>query len=329
MSTNPSLRVTELSTRNVQLTKYVLRSGILVAFIALLIIFAFTAPYFATFENLRNVLRQVSVNTVVAVGMTFVIILAGIDLSVGAIVALIGSLAAGFLQAGYSLWLVLLLMVAIGAASGAINGYFVAYQGVPAFIVTLATMTIYRGLAFLRTGGYAIPIANDAFLGLGRGYLGPIPTPVVVMVVIIIIGHVILTMTKFGRHALAVGGNEEASRLSGVNVEVTKLLIYTMSGVLAGIAGILLAGRLGAGSANSGTGLELDAIAAVVLGGTDLMGGRGTITGTILGAFIIGIISNGLTLLNVEPFYQMVIKGCIILFAVWFNIYGHRKGAIG
>ncbi|MGE5553402.1 MAG: ABC transporter permease [Betaproteobacteria bacterium] len=314
--------------RNKRALQFIFRSGIWIALIVLTAAFAFSSPYFFTMGNLLNVARQVSVNAIVAVGMTYVIILAGIDLSVGSMMALVGALAAGFLQTGWSLWPTLAVSLVVGVVGGLLNGYFVAYQGIPAFIVTLSTMTIYRGLAFIRTGGYAIPINSQVFLDFGRGYVGPVPIPVIIMAGIVVLGQIALTMTKFGRHSLAVGGNEEAARLSGVNVERIKLTIYAMSGLLAAVAGIVLAGRLGAGSANSATDTGLDAVAAVVLGGTDLFGGRGTITGTILGTFIIGVISNGLTLLNVQPFFQMVIKGCIILFAVWFNIYGYRKGAI-
>lgn len=318
----------DLPGRNKRSLQFIFRSGIWIALFVLLAAFALSSPYFFTVGNLLNVARQVSVNAIVAVGMTYVIILAGIDLSVGSVMALVGALAAGLLQSGWPILPVLGVSVVVGALAGLFNGYFVAYQGIPAFIVTLSTMTIFRGLAFIRTGGYAIPISNQVLLDLGRGYLGPVPIPVILMVVIVVIGQVVLTRTKFGRHSLAVGGNEEAARLSGVHVERVKLIIYTMAGVWAAVAGLVLAGRLGAGSANSATDTGLDAVAAVVLGGTDLFGGRGTITGTILGTFIIGVISNGLTLLNVQPFFQMVIKGFIILFAVWFNIYGYRKGAI-
>lgn len=319
---------TESPGRRKRALQFIFRSGIWIALFVLIAVFALTSPYFFTSSNLLNVARQVSVTAIVAVGMTYVIILAGIDLSVGSVMALVGALAAGFLQSGWRVSAVLAVSILVGALAGLFNGYFVAYQGIPAFIVTLSTMTIFRGLAFIRTGGYAIPISDETVLALGRGYVGPIPIPVIIMAAVVAIGQVALTMTKFGRHALAVGGNEEAARLSGVHVEKIKLFIYTMAGVWAALAGIVLAGRLGAGSANSATDTGLDAVAAVVLGGTDLFGGRGTVTGTILGAFIIGVIGNGLTLLNVQPFFQMVVKGCIILFAVWFNIYGYRKGAI-
>lgn len=308
-----------------------LRYGILL-FIALLsFYFAVAAPNFLTLDNLLNVLRQISINTIVALGMTFVIITAGIDLSVGSIVALAAVVCTGVMKNGITIFgysllappsaglgvpLGILAGLLLGAFLGLFNGFFITKFNMPPFVVTLAMMTIARGLAFIYTEGFPISDLPDAFIYLGAGYLGPLPLPVIMMFLLALLMHYILTRTTFGRYVFAIGGNEEAARLSGINISRIKLAVYTLSGFLAALAGIILAARLGSGDPKTGSMYELNAIAAVVLGGTSLSGGKGNITGTFLGALLIGIIDNGLVLMRVSTFYQYVVKGAIILAAV-------------
>jgi len=308
-----------------------LRYGIPLFIVLLCIYFAISAPNFLTIDNLLNVLRQISINTIVALGMTFVIITAGIDLSVGSIVALSAVICTGIMKKGITLWghtllapppialgvpLGILAGLLLGAFLGAFNGFFITKFNIPPFVVTLAMMTIARGLAFIYTEGFPISELPDSFVYLGAGYIGPIPLPVIIMLLLAILMHYILTRTTFGRYVFAIGGNEEAARLSGININKVKLVVYTLSGFLAALAGIILAARLGSGDPKTGNMYELNAIAAVVLGGTSLSGGKGNIGGTFLGALLIGIIDNGLVLMRVSTFYQYVVKGAIILAAV-------------
>lgn len=308
-----------------------LRYGIPLFIVLLCIYFAITAPNFLTLDNLLNVLRQISINTIVALGMTFVIITAGIDLSVGSIVALsavicTGVMKKGIIVSGHTLLappsvalgvpLGMLAGLLLGAFLGMFNGFFITKFNIPPFVVTLAMMTIARGLAFIYTEGFPISELSDSFIYLGAGYLGPFPLPVIIMLILALLMHYILTRTTFGRYVFAIGGNEEAARLSGINISRVKLVVYTLSGFLAALAGIILAARLGSGDPKTGYMYELNAIAAVVLGGTSLSGGKGNIAGTFLGALLIGIIDNGLVLMRVSTFYQYVVKGAIILAAV-------------
>ncbi|MGB9797690.1 MAG: ABC transporter permease [bacterium] len=308
-----------------------LRYGIPLFIILISIYFSIAAPKFLTIDNFLNVLRQISINTIVALGMTFVIITAGIDLSVGSIVALAAVICTGVMKNGITIShftllpppsvavgvpLGILIGLLLGAFLGAFNGFFITRFNIPPFVVTLAMMTIARGLAFIYTGGFPVPELPEPFVNLGTGYIGSIPVPVVIMIILAFTTHYILTRTTFGRYVFAIGGNEEAARLSGININRVKLLVYTLSGFLAALAGIILAARLGSGDPKTGYMYELNAIAAVVLGGTSLSGGKGTIGGTFLGALLIGIIDNGLVLMRVSTFYQYVVKGAIILAAV-------------
>jgi ribose/xylose/arabinose/galactoside ABC-type transport system permease subunit len=280
--------------------------------------------------NVLNILRQIAVNAILATGQTFVIITAGIDLSVGSLIALTGVLMAGTLGGTPSVALGLLIAVlvgiGVGGAAGAVNATPVIKFGLPPFITTLAMMLMARGLAFLYTGGQPIEINNDGFNALGTGLLLPgltgfahipgIPIPVVVMLGVVFAASYVLGQTRFGRYVYAIGGNEEAARLSGINVARVKLGVYVISGALAGLASLLLAARLSSGIPQSGQGYELQSIAAVVVGGTSLMGGRGTIGGTFVGALLIGVLYNLMNLLNVQSYAQEVVLGAVILVAV-------------
>ncbi|WP_425641043.1 ABC transporter permease [Marinomonas gallaica] len=291
----------------------------LLGFIVIFIAMAFVNDNFLTTNNLSNVARQVSINAIIAVGMTCAILTGGIDLSVGAVMALSGTVAAGLMMMGLPPELAILECLIVGGLFGAGNGAFVAYAKMPPIIVTLATMGIARGLALIYTGGYPISGLPKDFSFLGRGEFMGIQSPIIVMIIVYIIAFVILNKTPIGRYIYAIGGNEEATRLSGVRVKRYKMLVYTLSGVTAAIAGIVLTSRLMSGQPNMGVGFELDAIAAVVLGGTAIAGGRGAIIGTLIGAMMLGVLNNGLNLMGVSPYVQNVIKGGIILLAIYIS----------
>ncbi|HKV44685.1 MAG TPA: ribose ABC transporter permease [bacterium] len=292
------------------------RFGLSIAFVALVVALALLSPAFLTPENLLNVARQVSVNAIIAAGMTFVILTAGIDLSVGSLVALAGVVMASALKAGAPLVLGAAAGLAVGAGFGAANGVAAAYGRVAPFIVTLAMLTIARGATLVYTGGLPISDLGARFDWLGQGDLAGIPVPVIIMILVFAASYIVLSQMVVGRYIYAIGGNAEAARLSGVNVKRYTVLVYALSGLLSAVAAVVLTARLDSAQPTAGVGYELDAIAAVVLGGTTLMGGEGTIGGTLLGAFLIGVLNNGLNLLNVSSFYQQVVKGLVILLAV-------------
>jgi ribose transport system permease protein len=299
--------------------------GALFVLALLLLGMSISSKEFATVANLTNVARQVSINAVISAGMTFVIITAGIDLSVGSLVALAGCVGMIVLNWTDSSIIGVMAGIALAGLSGAVTGAIIAWTRIPAFIVTLAGLTILRGLALIITGGSPIIKFEGGFRLLGQGVLWGLPVPVLIMGVVMVAMHIVLTRTAFGAHVYAVGGNEEASRLSGINVAITKLRVYTIGGLLTGLAGMILMGRLSSAQPNTGEGFELDAIAAVIIGGTSLMGGRGTIWGTLVGAVVIGILNNGFNLMAVDAHYQLVAKGVIILLAVLLDQYLKRK----
>lgn len=282
----------------------------------IVIVLSFISEDFLSITNIFNVLRQISINALLAFGMTYVILTGGIDLSVGSILALSGALSAGMIAGGTDPFLAVLAGLAAGTLMGAANGLLVAKGRVAPFIATLATMTIYRGLTLVYTEGRPITFSNDTFSMLGKGYFLEIPVPVIWMLLSFIILYYLLRNTTFGRHIYAIGGNEEASILSGIRADWVKIRVYAISGLFSSLAGIILTSRLSSAQPTAGVAYELDAIAAVVLGGTSLAGGRGWITGTLVGAMIIGVLDNGLNLLNVSSFYQQVVKGGVILLAV-------------
>ncbi len=290
-------------------------------FLLCVVFFAVMTEVFLTSANLLNILRQAAPILVVAVAMTFVIITAGIDLSVGSQVALINAVAAIWLSSGGVPWpLVVLGMLALGGFVGLVQGWFVAYQGIPAFIVTLAGLSILRGLALYLTQGYSIPVPDlPGFLALGRGQVAGVPVPVIVAVAIAVLGTVVLGRTIYGRRVVAVGSNHEAARRAGMPARGTLASVYVLTGLASAVAGLLIAARLGSGSSNAAVGFELQVIAAVVLGGTSLFGGRGSILGTLLGAMTIAVIGNGLILMHISPFFTQIVTGTIILVAIWLN----------
>lgn len=271
---------------------------------------------FFTVSNLMNVARQVSITAIIAAGMTIVILIAGIDLSVGSILAFAGAVTAGALSASVPLPLALLLALAVGLAFGVVNGFFITRWGVPAFIATLAIMVIGRGMTLVFTKGYPLVVNNDSFGFIGEGRILGIPLPIMLMILVYLLMYLILKYTSLGRYIYAIGGNEEASRLSGISVNAIKVVVYGISGLLSSLSSIIYTSRLMSAQPTAGTGIELDAIAAVIIGGTSLSGGRGGIIGTLAGALIMGVLDNVLNLMNVSPFYQSIVKGLVILAAV-------------
>ena len=366
--------------------KFIKDNGTLIALIVLLIGLSFADEAFFTARNLSNLARQVTIIGIIGVGMTMVILIAGIDLSVGSVVGLSAVVVTMLMQAGLGVWpAVILTIVGVGGIIGVWNGFWIAHYRIPPFIITLGMLTIGRGLALTLSEGGSIPVTDETFPIIGGAYIPPmatglilgtallyfaysifkdyrqsqklgtpvrwdqiltssvvgigglalaffaftgyrgIPVPVAIFAVIACGGIFVLEHTRFGRRLYALGGNEEAAKLSGINVVKTKLIVYTTISVLSAIAGIILASRLGGASPNLGTMFELDAIAAVVIGGTSLAGGSGTIGGTVIGALIIGVLNNGMSLLGVSSFYQLIIKGFIIILAVWFDVLQKKK----
>lgn len=295
----------------------------LLAFLALCLLMTILSDRFLTAANLTNVARQMSVNAILAVGMTFAILTGGIDLSVGSNMALAGTLMAGMMvNWGWHPVFAVLFGLVIGAILGLISGSLVSFAKLPAIIVTLAMMEVSRGLALLYTGGYPLSGLPANFQVLGRGFLFDhpmLPIPAIIMLVTYAVAYVILNHTPLGRYIYAIGDNEEAVHLSGVNTKKVKIFVYSISGFTAALSGLILTSRLMSGQPNSGVGFELDAIASVVLGGTDIAGGRGSIVGTLIGALTMGVLNNGLNLMGVSPYVQRVVKGLIIVGAIYIS----------
>ena len=290
--------------------------GTLIGLIVVTIVFWILSPYFLTVSNLMNIAEQTSINAIIAVGMTFVIITAGIDLSVGSIVAVSGVVLAGVLHSGIPEPLAILVGLGIGSLCGLINGLLISYGRLPAFIATLGMMSVARGAALFYTEGRPISGFSPELRFLATGELARIPAPVIIMVALYVAAHFVLKRTKLGRYAYAIGGNEEAANLSGINTKIVKTAIYGVCGLFSGLAAVILTARLNSAQPIAGMMYELDAIAAVVIGGTSLMGGEGKITGTLIGAFIMGILRNGLNLLGLSSFTQQIVIGSVIILAV-------------
>jgi ribose transport system permease protein len=292
--------------------------GPFLALVAVCIALSFMSPNFLTVGNSFDVMRQVSINAVIAFGMTLTILLGGIDLSVGSILAVSAVIAAMMMKGGHGAVPATLVALVAGAAMGSLNGVVIAKGNVAPFIATLGTMTLLRGVALVLSNGTPISGFSGEFFGmLGGGYVAHlIPVPVVLMLAMFAVFWFVLTRTVFGRHVYATGGNAEAAKLSGVGTDRVQILVYTVSGAMAALGGVILISRLDSAQPTAGAGYELDAITAVVLGGTSLAGGRGWIFGTLVGALLIGVLNNGLNLMGVSAFYQQIAKGSVILLAV-------------
>jgi ribose transport system permease protein len=296
---------------------------------ALLVVFIYlsiASDRFLTSDNLFNVGQQTAVTAIIAIGMTLVIITAGIDLSVGAVAALSGVVGVKLMvELGLPPNVAIAVGVIVGALAGLVNGLLVTITQLAPFIATLGMMSVARGLTLIVTGAAAVFGAPDNFRLLGQGEIGPVPIPVIALVVVAILGHLVLTRTRLGRYSYAIGSNPEAARLSGIPVKRYLTAVYVIAGGLAGFGGMMAASRVNSGQPNFGIGLELDVIAAAVIGGASLFGGRGTVVGTLIGGFLIALIRNGSVLLNVNTFYQSVIIGVIIWLAVIFDQYRRRR----
>jgi ribose transport system permease protein len=302
-------------------------------------VLAVTTPTFLTVDNGLNVLRQICANVCLSIGMTVVILSGGIDLSVGAVLALAGAVAAGLLKNGVSIPGTDVLIefttsgamaagLLIGTLLGAFNGLAITIFKLPPFVATLGMLSIARGLTMLWTGGFPVTRLGASFDFIGSGRWLGVPLPIWISGALVALFMGLMKRTRLGRHVYAVGGNERAATLSGLNVRRVKLLVYTLGGAMSGVAGLLVTARLDSATPNAGTGYELDSIAAVVIGGTSLNGGRGTLMGTVLGCLIIGVLNNGLVLLEVSPFWQQVIKGLVILIAVAMDKMGAQPSCI-
>jgi len=319
-----------------QIKHYLIKFQSVIALLVMCIVLSFLSDRFLTGENAWNVMRQISVNVIISVGMTLVILTGGIDLSVGSILALAGAVTAGMLKfgaeftdmnvyLGFTLLGALVGGTLVGTVLGWFNGITITRFKVPPFVATLAMLTIARGLTMLWTGGFPITGLGENMAFIGTGWFLGIPMPVWISAVIVFMAVVVTNKTTLGRHIYAIGGNETAARLSGIKIKKVKLVVYSIAGALAGIGGIIVTSRLDSAQPNAGMSFELDSIAAVVIGGTSLSGGKGTIMGTVQGALIIGILNNGLVLLNVSPFWQQVIKGFVILLAVVIEKFNSKE----
>lgn len=300
--------------------------GIFVAFAIICLVLALSTPRFFTVSNLMTIGNQVSINALLAFGVTFVIITGGIDLSLGSMVAVTGVVAAMFAHPDtYPVIVPIFIGLAAGSAMGAFNGLVITKSKVPPFIVTLGTMTIGRGLALILSKGRPVSNLSDSFNFIGGGNLFGIPFPIIILIVAFAVCSIVLNKTILGRYMYAVGGNEPAARASGIRVSRVKMWVYTICGLLSAMGGILLTSRITTGQPNAGSGFELDAIAAAIIGGTSTSGGTGSMTGTLIGALLIGVISNSLDLLNVTSYYQQVVMGAIIIGAVVLDSMGKEN----
>jgi len=302
------------------------RYFIIYAVIALFVILGILSKSFFTVNNIINVLRQISMIAIIAVGSFFVLVGAGVDISVGSIAALAGILTAKLLAENrWPVWLGIITGLACGCLAGAINGYLVTRRKVPPFVATLGTMGAFRGLTYVLTNAYPVAGLPKSMNFIGRGYAGPIPVPVIIMIVVFAVAYIVSENTKTGRFLYAIGGNETAAHLSGIRVERYRFFTYAAGGFLAALSGIILVSRLASGQPNAGIGYEFEAITAAVLGGTSLYGGKGNIIGVFFGAVFIGILLNGMVLLNVSSYYQQMIKGIVLILAVMIDVAKNKK----
>lgn len=299
--------------------------GIFVGFLVLFVIFSLLSNHFLSLGNLMDIALQSSINAILAIGMTYVIITSGIDLSIGSLLALSGFIAADLMARGSGVVVGIIGGLVVGIIGGLLNGFLISRLALSPFIVTLGTMSIFRGLVLTYSDGEPVQTVPPLFKLMFAGYIGPVPVPVIIAAVFAVIAYLILKYTPFGQHVVAVGGNYEAAKLTGININRTLLGVYVISGLASALGALILIARIGAAEPTSGTMYELDAIAAAVMGGASLMGGSGSIVGTLIGALIIGTLRNGLTLLNVSSFYQQMVIGIVIILAVYADQLSKRK----
>lgn len=294
--------------------------AIWVVFIFLFIAFTIANPRFITPNNIITIARQVSMYGIASIGMTFVILLGGIDLATGSIITFVNIICAYFMvHNGMNMYIAIILSLVLATLIGTLNGFMVSSVGMPALIATFATQTIFKGVAYILSGGTPINGFTEKFKIIGQGYVGAIPVPVIIMILCFAVGSFILNKTYFGRYFYAVGGNEEAAKLSGIRVGRVKYLVYSLSGLFAGLAGIVMLSRTNSAQATAGDGYEFDVITCVVLGGVSVTGGYGKLSNVVAGVLIIGALTNGMVLMNVSSYVQMVVKGLVLAFAVGFD----------
>lgn len=312
--------------KEVNKMEFIRKYGIILVMLALMVLFSALSPVFFTYKNLINICRQVSMIGIASVGGMFVMLIGGIDLSQGALVSFFNILCAWMMaKAGMPWAMAVLINIVLGALAGYINGIMVTVANIPALISTLATQNIMFGLAYIICGGQSIAGFADSFRIIGQGYVGPVPIPVILMIVFFAIGGFVLNRTYFGRSLYAIGGNEEAAKLSGINVNRVKRLVYMLSGLFTGFAATITLSRVNSGQANTGDGFEFDVITAIVLGGISVNGGSGKLYNAVIGVLIIGILNNGLVLINMSQYAQMIVKGVILAFAVGFDCIQKKK----
>lgn len=299
--------------------------GVLIGFVVLCIAISMATPAFLSKQNVLNLLRQSSIIGIISAGMTLVIISGNFDISVGAVAALSGVIVMRLATTGTNLFLAIIAAIVVCAIIGLVNGIMVAKVNVPSLIATMAMVTIVRGILLMITGGYPITQTIPMLDSLGNGYFLGIPMPVIVFILVVIVSYIVLTQTKFGRHVYSVGGNQDASKLNGINVDSQKIKVFIINAVLAAIAGLVLTGRLGTASPVAGDSYDMDAIASVVIGGTSVSGGSGSVLKTIIGVLLMSVINNSFNLLGIDIFFQYIFKGLIILVAVGFDSYSKKK----
>ncbi len=299
--------------------------GILIGLLAICGIIAMKSPNFLTQDNIMNVLRQISTNMYLASAMTMVLIAGGIDLSVGSIIAVSGVVAGTLVTDGVPIPLVILICLLLGALCGTVSGAIISTTTLPPFIVTFSMMSILRGITYVYTGGTTVRIDDRNYINLGTGYLFGIPLPVIYLLVVLVIVFIILNKTRLGRHIYAIGGNQKAAEFSGIRVRRVRMFVYIFSGIMGSLAGMVLSARSYSGNPVAGNGAEMDAIAAVVLGGASMAGGYGYIGGTMIGALIIGLLNNGLNLMRIDSYWQIILKGIVILVAVYVDYVKNLK----
>lgn len=306
---------------------FIAKYGVIIGLIIIMTFFTIMKAKFLTVDNMLNMLRQTSINGLLAIGMTFVVLTGGIDLSVGSIVGASGMFAAlvARLETGMPWYLAVLTGLAVGLLLGTVNGVIISYLRVPAFIATLGMLSIARGVTFMASDAKPVPGLSQGFLKIGGGSVGIIPIPIIILLVVLILSYIVLYKTRYGRYIFATGGNPVSTRVSGINIKIIVCSVYMISGVLSGLAGVILTSRVTSGLSQGGNGYEVDAIAAAVIGGNSLSGGRGRLWGTIIGFLIMGVMNNGLDMMAVSSYWQLVIKGIIIIGAVMLDSLNDSK----
>lgn len=313
--------------KKIDIRAFIAKYGVVLGLVIIMVFFTVMKAKFLTVDNMLNMLRQTSINGLLAIGMTFVVLTGGIDLSVGSIVGAAGMFAAlaGRTEMNVPWYLAVLIGLLVGLLLGSVNGFVISYLRVPAFIATLGMLSIARGVTFMASNAKPVPGLSTGFLKVGGGSVGIIPIPILILTAVLVLSYIVLYKTRYGRYVFAAGGNPTSARVSGINVKLITCSVYMMSGVLAGLAGVILTSRVTSGLAQSGDGYEVDAIAAAVIGGNSLSGGRGRLWGTIIGFLIMGAMNNGLDMMAVSSYWQLVIKGVIIIGAVMLDSLNETK----